>query len=167
MSSEQSGERPSSQAGQLSWHSLTPESVGDLTERYAFGDACVREVSRQQTYGKGATSTASVVIELARNEPEPEWVTLRLELGDVRDFRIVDANTFSWVLLDDLNVVRDATGRLHVDLDNVSRADFRTPDQMAEESHLYFSAREVRWAELPLEWTGEGFAPREVRRDDR
>ncbi|GAA3223387.1 hypothetical protein GCM10010532_054650 [Dactylosporangium siamense] len=127
---------------------MTPESVGDLTDRYEFGDACVREVNRRQTYGKGATSTASVVIELMRKQPEPEWVTLRLELSDVRDFRIIDVNTFSWVLLDDLHVVRDATGRLHLDLDNVARSDFRTPDQMAEESHLYFSAREVRWAEL-------------------
>ncbi|GAA5192669.1 hypothetical protein GCM10023322_52780 [Rugosimonospora acidiphila] len=159
MTSKHPHQRPSSQAEQPRWRNLTPESVDDLTERYAFGDACVREVNRRQTYGKDATSTASIVIELMRKEPEHEWVTLRLELSDVRDFRIIDVNTFSWVLLDDLHVARDATGRLHVDLDNVARSDFRTPDQMADESYLYFSARDVRWAELPLESPGERWNP--------
>jgi len=133
------------------WRLLTPDNVHELTERYQFGDGCVREVRRRQTYGSdAAAATASVAIELIRNRPPRAWTGLHFELSDVRDFRVVDINTESWVLFDDPLVVRDAAGRLHLAFDHAITSAIEPITDMAERSHLYFSAREIRWAEMPL-----------------
>ncbi|WP_412541306.1 hypothetical protein R8Z50_01445 [Longispora sp. K20-0274] len=130
------------------WHTLTPDSVDDLTSRYEFGDACVREVIQRSSYGKGSERSGSVVIDV-RTKSELEWVTLRLEFRHVRNYRIVDINTFSWVLYDSPHLAKDGTGLLHLDFDTTTPEDLRTPEEMGKASHLYFAARAITWTAVP------------------
>ncbi|MEV6370430.1 hypothetical protein AB0L86_26460 [Micromonospora musae] len=73
---------------------------------------------------------------------------LSIELRGLVHRKIVDINTFSWVMLDQPQVVQDDDGLLHLDLDPTG--EIRTPADMAQHSHVYLAARELWWRLDPL-----------------
>nr|BFE56412.1 hypothetical protein GCM10020063_009380 [Dactylosporangium thailandense] len=104
-----------------------------------------------QEHGFGPASALSrtrLAIDV-REQATSAWVTLLIGMLGVRDWRVVDVNTFSWVLFADPHLVHDSSGLLHVDFDTTIPSDHRTPAQMASESHLYWSAKSVSWLALP------------------
>ncbi|WP_229403454.1 hypothetical protein [Micromonospora okii] len=129
------------------WRELMPESVPALLSVVDCGDGCIRELTLRSTYGPNAAQSAFVVVEV-RRASQPGWVQLTIELKGLVHRKIVDINTFSWVMLDQPQVVRDDAGLLHLDLDPTG--DIRTPDDMAQYSHVYLAARDLRWRLDPL-----------------
>ncbi|MGV9215015.1 hypothetical protein ACTFTM_24405 [Micromonospora sp. RB23] len=125
------------------WRQLLPATADDLLDGVQFGDGCLRELTFRSNYGEGAQQSAVALLDV-RRVGETRWVQLHIELSRLARWKVVDLGTFSWVLDDEPQLVQDEAGLLHLDLDNPGEE--RTVDEMAEHSHLYLAARQIRWA---------------------
>lgn len=131
----------------MEWRDLTPSTTAELLSAVDCGDGTIREVALRSTYGTAAAQTASVILDV-RRASKSDWVRLTIELRGLVNWKVLDIGTFSWVLLDQFQVAWDDTKRIHLDLDPTGEP--RTPAEMAQDSHVYLAARDLRWRIDPL-----------------